>query len=372
MPETSSCAAGTLGESMSTGENSSPSPAEPGSPRSASGPLSADDLIALNEEIAGMARAGLPLDQGLAALAREMGRGRLQQVTRQLADDLRAGHTLPQALQRQEGRVPAYYAALLTAGIRSGRVSEVLGVLTAYARSLADFRAAVVSALVYPATVLALGLGLVVFTGAAILPGFVDIFDQMRLRLPLLTEWLLFIGAHPLETLVLPIVVAIVVPATVRWRLRSSPWGRAVWARLVYALPVAGTLIRSARLAAFTDLLGILVDQSIPLPEALRLAAEASGDPLLTEGAGACEQQLRQGLPLGAALQQQRLVPQLIIWMTTFGEKQGTLGATLPLLRTILPPLLIVGVAGFLVALFVFGVLAPMAALLEGLSGGKL
>lgn len=40
------------------------------------GKLSADDLITLNEEIAGMARAGLPLDQGLSALAREMGRGR--------------------------------------------------------------------------------------------------------------------------------------------------------------------------------------------------------------------------------------------------------------------------------------------------------
>src|SRR5580693_1936284 len=63
--------------------------------------LSADDLIALNEEIAGMARAGLPLDQGLAALAREMGRGRLQKVTAKIAADLHAGFTLPEALDRQ-------------------------------------------------------------------------------------------------------------------------------------------------------------------------------------------------------------------------------------------------------------------------------
>src|SRR5438552_3531718 len=52
-----------------------PAPAQPTA--SVGGPLSAEDLIALNEEIAGMARAGLPLDQGLAALAREMGSGRL-------------------------------------------------------------------------------------------------------------------------------------------------------------------------------------------------------------------------------------------------------------------------------------------------------
>ena len=67
--------------------------------------MNPDELIALNEEIAGMARAGLPLDQGLAALAREMGKGRLQQVTANLAKDLRAGQTLPQALERQAGRV---------------------------------------------------------------------------------------------------------------------------------------------------------------------------------------------------------------------------------------------------------------------------
>ena len=84
-------------------------------------PLSADELITLNEEIASMARAGLPLDQGLAVLAREMSAGRLRNVTEQLAADLRAGLTLPEALKRQEGRVPGYYAARLTAGIRSGR-----------------------------------------------------------------------------------------------------------------------------------------------------------------------------------------------------------------------------------------------------------
>src|SRR5205807_2035210 len=60
--------------------------------------LAPDDLVTLNDEIAGLARAGLPLDQGLAALARDMGRGRLRQVTAEIAENLRAGRTLPDAL----------------------------------------------------------------------------------------------------------------------------------------------------------------------------------------------------------------------------------------------------------------------------------
>jgi general secretion pathway protein F len=381
------------GETMSNGPDPSPPPLgestpqipKVDAPQSSLGKLSVDDLITLNEEIAGMARAGLPLDEGLRALAREMGRGRLQKTTRQLADDLKAGLTLPQALERQGGRVPPYYAALLAAGIRSGRINEVLATLTLYARAVADFRANVVSALVYPGVVLAVGLGLVVFVGATTLPAFVDIFDQFKLRLPLLTQVLVFIGEHPLQTVVLPAAVLILAPVAVRGLLLRGPRGRIAWAMLVNSLPVVGTMIRSTRLAAFADLLGILVDQAVPLPEAWGLAAEASSDPLVSHGAKQVEHDLRQGVPLGDALKDKRLVPELVVWMTRFGQQQGTLGPTLHhlsqmyrrqaeiragLLRTLLPPLLIIGLAGIMVALFVFGLMAPMFALLEGLSGG--
>jgi type II secretory pathway component PulF len=63
--------------------------------------MTADELIALNEQIAGMAKAGLPLDQGLAGLAREMGYGRLRSVTAAIAKDLEAGMPLPEAIERR-------------------------------------------------------------------------------------------------------------------------------------------------------------------------------------------------------------------------------------------------------------------------------
>src|SRR5438034_494904 len=120
--------------------------------------MNAEDLTTLNEEIAAMARAGLPLDQGLKALADEMGRGRLQKVTALLAEDLRAGRTLPEALQHLGNRVPPFYAGLVEAGVRSGRVAEVLATLTSYARTIAGLRATVVDAIIYPAVVVVFAL----------------------------------------------------------------------------------------------------------------------------------------------------------------------------------------------------------------------
>lgn len=345
--------------------------------------MNAEDLIALNEEIAGMARAGLPLDQGLAALAREMSRGRLQRVTAAVADDLRAGRTLPEALQRQGGRVPPYYAGLVTAGIRSGRVGEVLATLTVYARSVADLRATVLNALFYPAVVLAFACGLFAFLCFFIVPQFQQIFSDFNMTLPAITEWAFAIGSRPLEYLVLPLLVVVGGVLLVRLVLRRTERGRRAWARFLYAIPVAGSLVRATRLAAFTELLAILVDNTVPLPEAVRLAGQASSDPLLAAAAVEVEQDLAQGQPLAEVLGKRRLVPALITWMMGLGEQRGTLGKTLHqvselyrrqaelragLLRTLLPPLLIIATAGVLVGLFVMSIMLPLIQLLEGLS----
>jgi type II secretory pathway component PulF len=345
--------------------------------------MNAEELIALNEEIAGMARAGLPLDQGLAALAKEMGRGQLQRVTAAIAEDLRAGHPLPEALDRQAGRVPSFYGGLVAAGIRTGRIGEVLATLTMYARAIANMRAIIVEAMFYPAVVLVFGMALFGILCVFILPQFAEIYRDFGLNLPAVSEVALKLGQHPLELVVYPVGGLILFLIIANLSMRFTEWGRYRWAEIVYATPLVGTLIRSARLAAFTDLLAILVDHAIPLPEAFRFAGEASSDPIMAVEARNIQQELSQGQPLGQVLRGRGLVPEWVSWMTGQGEKRGNLGKTLhqvaemyrrqvemraALLRSVLPPFFIIGIAGVFVTLFVFTGILPMINLLEGLS----
>jgi general secretion pathway protein F len=330
-----------------------------------------------------MARAGLPLDQGLAALAREMGGGRLRQATEEIAADLRAGHTLPQALERQSGRVPSFYAALVAAGVRSGRVGEVLATLTVYARTIAELRATIVGALCYPAIVVILSFGLFAFVACFILPQYEQILTEFGLKAPLATELVLALARRPVEFLLVPPAIVLGILLLLYVSLRLSPGGRLLWARFVYALPLIGTLVRAARLAAFADLLGILIDNGLPLPEAYQLAGASSSDPLVASATPAVEAALREGQPLGSALRERHLLPELVVWMIGLGEQRGTLGPALhqaaevyrrqvemraALLRTVLPPFVIILTAGVIVILFVLTVMLPMFTVLEGLS----
>jgi type II secretory pathway component PulF len=360
-----------------------PLPAASAAP-AAPGGLSLEEFILLNEEIAGMARAGLPLDQGLAVLADEMGRGKLQNVTAQIAVDLKSGLTLPQAVEKHAGRLPAYYAKLLAAGIRSGRVSDVIGTLTVYARTLADLRNTVIAALFYPCMVMVLSLFIFAGLSFFLVPQFEDIFRQLGIKKPFLTEMAFFIFNHALW--IFGIVALLMLSALlVRYLVRRGAAGRRAWAKMWYAVPIVGGLLRSARLAAFTDLMGILVDNSIPLPEAFLLAGQSSSDPLIVDGTELVHGRLSQGTPLGVVLREQKLMPEVVVWMVALGEKRGTLGLALHqaaemyrrqvelragLLRTVLPPLLIILIAAFVVILFIIILILPVANMIHFFGGG--
>ncbi|OWK47000.1 type II secretion system F family protein [Fimbriiglobus ruber] len=343
--------------------------------------MTADDLTALNEQIAAMARAGLPLDQGLRSLAREMGSSRLRSVTTALARDLSDGHPLPEALARQKGRIPPYYANLVTAGIQSGRLPEVLMTLTTYARSIAATRASVLEALFYPAVVLALGLALFLVLSLLIVPQFDQIFKDFGLQLPGLTQMVMAFGRHPVEVAIA--AASVLGSLVVLWVVGRTTHLGQTWMQLIYYVPLVGTLIRAARLAAFADLLGMLVEYGVPLPAAFRLAGAASSDPGMAARTARVEELLSQGSSLADAFRGRGLVPEWVAWLAAAGETRGGLAPALReiatiyrrqvetravVLRTVLPPLVVVATAGVLTGVFAVALMLPMIKLLEGLS----
>ena len=84
-----------------------------------------DDLIALNDEMLALVRAGVPLGQGLADVGHDV-RGSLARVTATLATRVERGESLPQALAASGGLFPPLYRAIVEAGIKSGRLPAAL------------------------------------------------------------------------------------------------------------------------------------------------------------------------------------------------------------------------------------------------------
>jgi type II secretory pathway component PulF len=343
--------------------------------------MTLNDLIALNAEIAALVRAGVPLDQGLAALGEDMP-GRLGRAATLLAERTARGEPLDQSLMELAGPMPPVYRAIVQAGVRAGRLPAALEAVASSARRLSETCRAVVVAVAYPLMIFALvWCGLAIFTSLIApqlaaksattfgLPG-----QRFFAPLAVAGQWAWYWGP------VVPVVVALILALWwyVCTRATVLHGGRA--SALLGSLPWMGRMLRCSRSATFLEVLALLVEHGTPLGEALRLAAEASGDRRTRQAAGRLVDTLQTGQMQGD--ENDGALPPLMNWLIFATNRDGAL---LPALKhaaaayhrraqyqadmvgIFLPVLLTVVVAGGLVACYAMTLFIPYAAMLRAL-----
>ena len=289
------------------------------------GSITIEQLLALNEEIRALVRAGVPLERGLLVAGRDL-RGRLGRITSVLAGRLSRGESLVEALESEKQVLPPLYRAVVEAGARSGRLPVALEGLARYVRGYSEARTTIGLALWYPFLVVILSYGLFLGLVTMAVPRFLAAFDSLGLVAPFPLRWLGRLG----ETAgtwwpVGPIALAILAIAWVRSgraaRFQSTAWG---WLRL---FPWMRSILANYETSSFADLLALLLEHQVTLPKALELAAQSTGNERLTRGARALADAISRGEPMAAALSRidRKTFLPMLHWVLATGQEQGSL-----------------------------------------------
>lgn len=323
--------------------------------------LSNADAVALGGQIADLARAGLPLGPGLRAASLELRPGRLARALDEAADRLEAGSPLDSVLAGLEGRLPDHVRGLILAGVRTGALDRVLEQFIDQERRSAALRRQVRLALAYPVLLLALVAAVIVFFGIFVVGAMVSLAQDLELQLPLQTELLIAIGRiHWLWPLA---VIAGLICAACMARSMAPIWTH----KMLCRLPLIGPVRRFTALSELCRMLALLVEQRVPMPEALTLTAGALRDAHFADAVRWAAARTAEGEALSCALAELPPVPATLAPLVAWGEATSTVGESLlsaaelfesqataqvNLLRMLLPPLmflLVVGAIGFLI-----------------------
>lgn len=237
--------------------------------------LGRHDAAEVGRHIAELVSARLPLETGLAALAEECSSRRVRTALWRIAGELATGAELSHVLEHSGA--PRELKALVQAGARSGRTAEVLERYVENLQAAFDLRNSVWLGLAYPLALLAALWGFAAFLGYWVVPQFLDIFSGFDIEVPRATVWLADItrAVRNFGGLVTASVVLIVLAVAVMLRLSL---GRVLYRKLICRVPVIGSMLRSTALARFSRLMGLMIENGVPLNESLVLAARASGD----------------------------------------------------------------------------------------------
>ncbi len=346
--------------------------------------ISLEHLIALNDEIAALVRAGVPLEQGLAALADDMP-GRLGKTAAALAERAAAGQSLPEVLSDESVGLPPAYRAVVTAGLKAGRLPAALESLARSVRRLAETRREVIAAAVYPLLVLILAWGLLAFFANQLAPRILVGFDRLEAPGRGMLSWLADCGRWAAYWgPVLPVVVVVFGGWWwYRWARGTLAEPRGV-ARLLDSVPWLGQALRCWRAATFVEILGLLVDNRVPLDEGILLAAGASGDQRCVIGARHMADVLQRGGRLDRNTPGCSGFPPLLLWLMAASKRKGTLAPALQhaaamyrrraqhqagLASVFLPVLLTVALGGSVTLLYALTLFVPYVSILKALGG---
>jgi len=273
--------------------------------------------------------AGVPFSRALVIIHREAAEPVAKAKWKEIHDLVIDGMSLSDAMARSPETFPRVYVAMVEAGETGGFLDVVLAQIADFQSREKELKGKVMTALMYPAILLILALGVLIFLLVFFIPRFQLVFQGFNAELPLITRMIvavsdavrnygLFIGAAG--------VVAFI---SLRSWFRSEA-GRRAWEGYILRVPTIGPLLAQFAMARFCRMLGTLLGAGVPLVNALNVARRSIGNQILVDAVSDSIDRVKEGKALGKSLAQNRdLFPGAVVEMISVAEESGKLDAEL-------------------------------------------
>jgi general secretion pathway protein F len=335
--------------------------------------ISSDELSLVTRQLATLLASGLTMEQSLSALIEEASVPITREVLGGVKAEITAGLSLAAALGTYDKSFPDFYRALVHGGEESGALPTVLQHLADYLDARQTLKQKTSLALLYPVLVTLVAISIVTGLLVFVVPQIVQVFQQSRQSLPLLTRAL--IGLSDFLRVAWPYLAVIGIGAVAAARLalrRDAP--RRSWHALLLGTPWLGTLIRGVNTSRFASTLAILVGGGVPLLSALNSGARVMTNMVMREAVEGAIERVREGESLARALGSTRVFPPLMVHLVASGEVSGkleqmlqrvaaletqALERRLAVFLTLLEPVMIL-VMGGVVLMIVLAILLPI------------
>jgi type II secretory pathway component PulF len=287
--------------------------------------ISARMLENFTRLLSSLLEAGVPLSRALVILCKEAASPAAGAKWKQVHDLVIDGMSLADAMAKSPETFPRVYVAMVEAGETGGFLDVVLNQIAEFQAREKEMRAKVMTALLYPAILLVLALG--VLTGMLVffIPKFQGIFGEFGASLPLLTQIIVAIS-DLVRTYGLFLLVALFIAGYMVRNWLGSEQGRRTWEGWILRAPVVGPLLAQFAMSRFCRMLGTLLGAGVPLINALNVARRSIGNQVLVDAVSNSIERVKEGKQLGPSLGDCRtLFAGSVLEMIAVAEESGRL-----------------------------------------------
>ena len=341
-------------------------------------------LVAFTRQLSTLQDAGLPILRSLQILETQQKPGLLKAIVGGVADEVEGGGTLSDAMSKYPKAFDKLYVNMIAAGEAGGVLDLILARLADFMEKAAKLKKKVIGAMIYPAVVISIAVGIVSMIMIVVIPKFEDIFKDFKLDLPTPTKILLATSRWFANDYGWAYIIAFPFVVTGLIKLiKLSEGGKYAIDLIKLKVPILGAILSKTSIARFTRTLGTLISAGVPILDAINITKETSGNEVYARALVKVHDAIREGESMADPLRATKVCDAIVVNMIDVGEETGDLDKMLlkvadnydsdvdvlvASLISILEPVMVV-ILGVIVGFIVIALFMPMISLIQGISG---
>ncbi|CAE6916659.1 type II secretion system F family protein [Vibrio sp. B1FLJ16] len=293
------------------------------------------DITVFTRQISTMLVTGVPLVMALKLVSNNHKKAEMKSTLMSVTRAVEAGTPMSKAMRTASNHFDALYTDLIATGEQSGNLAEVFERLATYREKSEELRAKVIKALIYPAMVILVALGVSFLMLTQVIPEFEKMFSGFGADLPWFTRqvldlsdwmqnWGSFIGLGALSLII-----------SARIMVKRSDSFRLMMDRALLKIPILGAVLSKAAIAKFSRTLATSFSAGIPILTSLKTTSKTSGNMHYQLAVEEVYRDTAAGMPMYVAMRNCDVFPELVLQMVMIGEESGRLDDMLNKVATI-------------------------------------
>ncbi|ALR14676.1 type II secretion system F family protein [Vibrio natriegens] len=293
------------------------------------------DITVFTRQISTMLVTGVPLVQALKLVSNNHKKAEMKSILMSVTRAVEAGTPMSKAMRTASAHFDALYTDLISTGELSGNLAEVFERLATYREKSEELRAKVIKALIYPAMVMLVALGVSYLMLTQVIPEFEKMFSGFGADLPWFTRQVLDLSAWMQNWGSFIALGALSLIISARILVKRSDSFRLMMDRAILRIPVLGAVLSKAAIAKFSRTLATSFSAGIPILTSLKTTSKTSGNLHYQLAVEEVYRDTAAGMPMYVAMRNCDVFPELVLQMVMIGEESGRLDEMLNKVATI-------------------------------------
>lgn len=272
-----------------------------------------------------MLKSGVPMFTAMEDMASEDSSLPVQRLSADLLESLRSGATFSESIERHKDVIPETVIHLIRIGESSGTLDRTLIDASEHLRRVDKIVRDSKRAMIYPAFVFFTIMAAAVFWITYVIPSISDLFKQMQVELPAITQAVLDVSDNLTENLMTFLLVMVIGFFVLMYLVKNVPWLRYRLHYVALKFPVSKILVNSSSLAFITEYLSLLISSGLSMIESLEVLERSTKNEVYRKTITQIREGVEKGNSMSSEMKNIPLYPRFVVRMISIGEDTGRL-----------------------------------------------